>query len=464
MKGLSIEEIIVAIGGQAEGDSIPSSLSLKPEGVSIDSRTIQRGQIFFALKGERFDGHQFVPQALQKGASAAVVRRDYPKLAGGGGLLVRVDDPLLALQRLAASYRRRFPIPFVAITGTNGKTTTKDMTAEILSTRFWVLKTAGNLNNHIGLPLTLLRLSPQHQIGVVELGASAPGEIRQLAELAAPEVGLITNIGPAHLQGFGTIQRIAQSKAELIKYLNNSGTVVLNMDDPYLQAISSEVKGRFVGFGIKARTDFQAAVLCWDQNGCGRIKVKGTEIQLKAPGLHNIYNALGAMAVTELWGIPPEECKRALEGFGLAALRCQIEEKGGVKFINDTYNANPDSTKAALQLLMSLKPKGRGRRIAVLGDMLELGEHSPQAHEQIGQYVAEGNIDYLFTVGELSKLASHKANSLGMAGKARHFQDNQEVSQWLSQFLREGDVILIKGSRKLRMEQIVESIGYSRRR
>ena len=462
MKGLSIEEIIIDVGGQAEGNSVPSSLSLKPQGVSIDSRTLQRGQVFFALKGERFDGHQFVPQALKKGASAAVVRRDYPKLAESDGLLVRVDDPLLALQRLAASYRRRFPIPFVAITGTNGKTTTKDMTAEILSTRFRVLKTEGNLNNHIGLPLTLLRLSPQHEFGVVELGASSPGEIGRLAELAAPEAGLITNIGPAHLQGFGTIQQIAHSKAELIKYLNNSGPVVLNMDDPYLQAISSEVKGRFVGFGIKARTDLQAEVLCWDQNGCGRIKVKGTEIQLKAPGLHNIYNSLGAIVIAGLWGVPLQECKRVIEDFRPPALRCQMLDKGGVKFINDTYNANPDSTKAALKLLISLEVKPQGRRIAVLGDMLELGEHGPQAHEQIGQYVAESSIDYLLTVGELSKLASHKADSLGMTGKTRHFQDNQEVSQWLSQFLREGDVILIKGSRKLRMEEIVENMDCGR--
>ncbi len=459
MRGLSIEEIIGTVGGQVKGNLVHSSLSLNPEGVSIDSRTLRRGQIFFALEGERFDGHQFVPQAFQKGASAAVVRRDYPALESGGGLLIRVDGPLLALHRLAAFYRRRFSIPFVAITGTNGKTTTKDMTAEILSTRFEVLKTEGNLNNHIGLPLTLLRLSPQHEIGVVELGASAPGEIRQLAELAAPEVGLITNIGPAHLQGFGTIQRVAQSKAELVEYLNNSGTVVLNMEDPRLQTMSRKVKGRLVGFGIKARSDFQAKILSWDQNGCGRINLRGTEIQLKAPGLHNIYNALGAIAVAGHWGVPLGECQRALEDFRLTALRCEMREKNGVKFINDTYNANPASTKAALELLLSLKPRDRGRRIAVLGDMLELGEHGPQAHEQIGQYVAESNIDYLFTVGELSKLISQKAASLGMVGKARHFPDNQEISQWLSQSLKEGDVILIKGSRRLRMEQIMENMS-----
>jgi len=459
MQGITIREILKTTDGRLMTEPDLSVLDLAPRDVSIDSRTIREGEIFFAIKGAKFDGHRFVGEAFRQGACAAVVRYTYNyKDSQKDRVIVGVEDTLVALQKLAGFYRRMFPMPLVAITGSNGKTTTKDMTSRILGMRFRVMSTRGNFNNLIGLPLTLLRLVPEDEVAVVELGSSARGEIDQLCQLADPSVGLITNIGPAHLEFFGSIGKVAEAKGELLDYLDNSSTVILNRDDPLLRKMARKAKGRLLWFGIREEADIRTTAIEFDADGCATIRVDEVDIHLKVPGWHNVYNALGAIAVGRVFGISVEQSKGVLEEFLSAPLRCEVVRTKGLCLINDTYNANPASTKAALDLLRSLKPRGDGRRIAVLGEMLELGEYGPEAHEEIGRYAAQLGIDCIFGVGNLTKKVLDAAVSKGMGVKVGYLRDNIHAKKRLRGFIREGDVILIKGSRALGMEEIVKEI------
>ena len=469
MEGMSIEEVRRTVGGRFPKEPLRSTMAVEPTGASLDTRTIRPGEVFFALEGARVDGHTFVPDALSKGASAAVVsehryhRYFDPEVLDG--IVIAVGDPLAALAELGERYRRRFDIPFVAITGTNGKTTTKDMSAHVLSERFRVLKNEGSLNNHIGVPLTLLCLSHEHELAVLELGTSAAGEIARLCEQVDPHVGIITNVGPAHLESFGSVEGVAAAKGELLEHLRESDTAILNFDDEMLIRArrSARVKGTLLGFSLETDSSFRGERLVFDRKGCGRFSLLNTEIELALPGKHNVYNALAAAAVGSVFGVPMDRIGVALRSFRpCSRRRMEVAERGGVRILDDTYNANPVSVRAALDILTAYEIEPGASRIAILGDMLELGRNAREAHEGIGRYVAARRVDDLLTVGPLSEMTSRAACEAGMDEcHARYFGTKAEAWLHLRELLGPGDVVLIKGSRGMAMEEIVEKIGES---
>ncbi len=431
-------------------------------GVSIDSRNIKTGELFVAIKGDRFDGHDFVSEAIRKGAWGALVERSALEIRQGSlnGIrnILPVEDTLLALQEMSLMHRKKFPIPLVGITGTNGKTTTKEMLAAIMTRRGPVLKNEGNLNNHIGVPLTLLKLNANHRSGVVEMGMSAPGEIDLLARLADPDVAVITNVGPAHLEFLGTTERVAEAKAEILSGLKPGGAAVLNADDRYFDLFKRKWNGRVLSFGIEHQADVSAADIHFgaDFTDC-RITAPGGQVnvRLRIVGRHNIYNALAASAAAVVVGMPMNDVRAGLDDFVPLAMRSEFRRIRGRAVLADYYNANPASVKAALEALASL---AAGRKsIAVLGDMLELGETAPEAHREIGRVAARLGVGVLITVGELSKLMLEGAREAGMQ-KDRLFaaRSHADAATLLEHHSGENDVVLIKGSRGMKMEKILE--------
>ena len=445
---LTIGEVVQAI----EGELMNGSAQDKMTGVSTDSRTIRKGDIFFALKGER-DGHAHLPEVFAKGAQGAVIE---PGRFSGGKNLICVPDTLRALGDLAANWRRRFKAPVVAITGSNGKTTTKDMVSQVLSKKYRVLQTEGNFNNLIGLPLTLFRLHHKIQLIVLEMGMNAPGEIDRLAEIAGPEVGVITNIGRAHLAGLKDLSGVAAAKGELLGRLPSNGLAILNADDPYVLALAKRKHVRVMTFGQK-RGDLRAGKIKSLGLKGSRFSVAGAGLKpaptvtLRVPGRQNISNALAALAVGSHYGVGVAKMKQALAAFHMPAKRMESIKMGGVQIINDTYNANPDSMKAALILLSECPAR---RRIAVLGDMLELGDYAAQGHQDLGAEINSLGIDWVMAVGQWSKQVvqgvtrskTQAAAFLDVAGLLAHWP----VS------LRKGDLVLIKGSRGMQMERVTE--------
>ncbi len=474
MENISLQKIGAVVAGILTGSHREADLDREPMEVSIDSRTVEDGELFFALEGEHADGHRFVEDALTKGAAAAVVRRDWEKAHTElSGVLIGVDDPLTALAQLAGWYRRRFMLPVVAITGTNGKTTTKDMAACVLSSKHRVLKTGASFNNHIGVPLTLLRLSSAHDVAVVELGMSAPGEITALCQLVRPSVGVITNVGPAHFEAFDSVEEIAAAKGELLSTLDERAVAVLNADDPLVMSQRDRFKGRVIGFGIEHPCAFRAEAITLNGRGKAQFTVGETSAALNIPGRHNIYNALAAMAVGSLFGISPDEAVQALKNATTSPMRMEVTERNGVTLLNDGYNANPVSMRSALEVLtdfgfrisdFGLKSHhnlqfGTVRKIAVLGDMLELGSITEKAHEEVGRAATTLGVDALFCFGPFAEHIRTGAIRAGMTGEAaRHFDDKSLLSEALRSFLRPGDVVLIKGSRGMRMEEILERL------
>ncbi len=436
--------------------------SMEIKGVSIDSRTVREGELFVAIKGGRFDGHDFVPEAIKRGAWGAIVERSVleSKYTSLGGLrnIIAVEDTLLSLQEMSAAHRKKFSIPFVGITGSNGKTTTKEMLASILRQKGPVLKNEGNLNNHIGVPLTLMGLNTSHRSAVVEMGMSGPGEIKMLTRLVMPTVGVITNIGPAHLEFLGSVDMIVEAKGELLESMEPNGIAVLNADDRYFEALRSKFTGNLVTFGIEKDADVTAADIRQDKkftdfsirSGDATIRVR-----LEAVGRHNVYNALAASAAALAVGMPIESVKYGLEDFAPVAMRSELKEIKGRLVLEDCYNANPQSMEAALETLASLR---QGRKIiAVLGDMLELGKASPDAHRAIGRTTARLGVDLLITVGTLSKFIGDGARYAGMSSdRTVEAGSNAEAAALLRERSQNGDAILIKGSRAMKMEEILE--------
>ncbi|MFA5072697.1 MAG: UDP-N-acetylmuramoyl-tripeptide--D-alanyl-D-alanine ligase [Nitrospirota bacterium] len=431
-------------------------------GISIDSRNIKGGELFVALKGDRFDGHDFVPDAIQKGAWGALVDRtifeEKFESIGGYQNILPVDDTLTALQELARINRKKYSIPLIGITGSNGKTTTKEMLASILKQNGPVLKNEGNMNNHIGVPLTLMRLDASHKAAVVEMGMSAPGEIETLARIAGPTIGVITNIGPAHLEFLGTLEMIAHAKGELLERLSAEDTAVLNADDPRVGILKSKFTGRIIMFGIEQEADVRATNIKQKQNTFAfKLSVSGntTPVLLNTLGRHNIYNALAAAAAAHAAGMTLDAIKTGLEEFAPVAMRSEMKQLQGRIVFADYYNANPASMQAALATLMSLKKKGRS--LAVLGDMLELGTSSPKEHAAIGQLVAELGIDVLITIGPLSKHLADGAIKAGMKkNQVFEAQTHAEAVALIQKHSRRGDAVLVKGSRGMKMEKILE--------
>lgn len=433
---------------------LPDAADFEVVGVSTDSRQMGRGFLFVPVRGDRFDGHGFLSGAFAAGACAALVSRSWFREHGSDICreqpLIAVEDPVDALQALAAWHRSHFDIPVIAVTGSSGKTTTKEFIAAVIEHRFHTLKTPGNLNSQVGAPQVLLSLRREHEAAVIELGMNHAGELGRIAQMTAPTIGVITNVGPAHLEFLDTLEGVAQAKGELLDHVSPTGWMVLNGDDPRVMAQSVRSTARLITFGLKAPADVRPVSVTESVDGSSFILEDGMQFTLPIPGEHTIMNALAAIAVGRILDLSPGRMAQALADVKPAAMRMNQRRVGGLHVIMDAYNANPVSMQAALKTL-SAAP---GRRIAILGDMLELGIYSETAHAQIGKTVAE-TADLLITVGEQGKIIGTAACVAGLAAtKMISCATNEEVIEQLPELLTDGDYVLIKGSRGMKMEEI----------
>ena len=434
--------------------------------ISTDSRTLRPGELFVALVGENFDGHQFVAQAASSGCAGVVVALRSAEALDTQALqipVIGVTDTLRAFGDLASFWRGRHSISVVAITGSNGKTTTKEMVAMILSRSWKILKNHGTFNNLVGVPLTLLQLDSTHEAAVIEMGMNQPGEIERLTEIVQPSVGMITNIQPAHLEGLGDLDSIQTAKGALFAGMAATGTIVVNRDDPRVLNEASSFPGRQVGFsskGYPAEVSLER-VLGVDGEGSRfllRLPEETLDIQLPVLGFHHIKNAIAAAAVAWALNLPASTIGAALRNFQPVDKRMEVLTlPGDIHLINDTYNANPGSMAAALETLMQVKQQGRA--FAVLGDMLEMGEESASLHNQVGRVAAKEGVDHLLAMG---KQASHLLAGAAEAGMARNqlteTGNHEEIASQVHSLLAAGDWVLVKGSRGMRMEKVVEAL------
>ncbi len=436
----------------AQGDFPRDDVAL---GYSIDSRTIGKGELFFAVKGERFDGHDFGDAALERGAVAAVVRKDqWHRYSWTPGVLV-VDDTLIALQTLATAVRKRWGKPLVGVTGSAGKTTTKEAIAHVLGARFRVLKSEGNFNNHFGLPLMLLKIEPEHDLAVIEMGMSHAGEIRALAKIAQPEIGVVTNVAPVHLEFFDSLAGIARAKYELVESLPSSGTAVLNADDEYVSQFGREFKGKVVKYGTAAIADVRAEnVVARGAEGSEFDVVVGDtreHARLPLVGEHNVLNALAAVSVGLAQGMKLAETVAALATLAPADKRGQVVQVGNITVVNDCYNSNPKAPHARTDALAALTAK---RRIVVAGEMRELGPAGEEMQREAGRHAAEKKIDVLVGVRGLAQAMVEGARQAGT--QAEFVATPEEAGEWLARETREGDVVLLKASRGVKLEKALE--------
>jgi len=425
-------------------------------GYSIDSRTIQAGQLFFAVKGDRFDGHDFVSQAIAGGAVAAVVgQKQLGQFSAKSGLMA-VDDPLRALQTLGTAVRQIWGKSLVGITGSTGKTTTKEAISHVLSHRFRVLKSQGNFNNHFGLPLMLLKLEPEHDIAVIEMGMSHAGEIAALAKIAQPEIGVVTNVAPVHLEFFDSIAEIARAKYELVQSLPAGGTAILNSDDEYVSQFGRDFHGKVVLYGTDNRADVRAENIENRGDLGSRFDVVARDRRRNAVvpliGIHNVYNALAAMAVGLDRGMSLEETVDAIASLSPADKRGQVVQLGNIKVINDCYNSNPKALDAMVDALAAMPAK---RRIVVAGEMLELGPTAAELHNRSGTHMADRKIDVLLGVRGLAAETVKAASAHGV--KAQFFATPEEAGEWLAREGRDGDLVLLKASRGVKLEKALDT-------
>lgn len=432
------------------------------QGVSTDSRSIRPGELFWALDGERYKGRDFLGAAAARGALGFVVPAEMSLPTLEGQVLIAVSDTLWALGEFARHYRRLFDIPIVAITGSNGKTTTKEMIASILSTTKRVAKNRGNLNNLIGLPLSLLTLAPEDEAGVFELGMNQRGEIRRLAEICDPTVGLVTNVGPVHLELVGTIEDVADAKAELFQAMAPRGTAVVNSDDPRLVSRAQKRAGRQIHFGLENPADVTASNISdagsegMDFDLC--IGEAALPVHVPIMGIHNVMNALAAAAVVAALGERLEIIPQGLRHFTNLSLRQQVVRvSGDITVINDAYNANPVSMSAALRTFAALKGTSRG--IVILGDMLELGAQARPLHQNLGEQVAQARADYLLLLGDYAVDVAAGARQGGLASEVIVIGgDHDELKEYLRRLLQPGDFVLVKGSRRMAMEKVIQNL------
>jgi UDP-N-acetylmuramoyl-tripeptide--D-alanyl-D-alanine ligase len=423
-----------------------------------DSRALKRGQVFWALKGEKFDGHKFANEVFGMGGYAAVVDQEWLEKNGRPvNVYVPVKDTNAALLALGRAYAAKFRIPKVAVTGSNGKTTTKDMIVRVLSQAGSTLGTQGNYNNHVGVPLTLFELKKTHKFAVIEMGMNHPGEIQVLSECAQPTVAVVTNIGDAHLEHFGSRERIRDEKLTITAGMHGKegkGVLVLNVDDPLLSGTRATSRFKLLTYGID-RGQVRPDDLSFDAAGCASFRIGRTRFRLQVPGRHNVYNALAAIAVGIHHRIPKAKIAEALAGFTASKNRGQLKRIGGLTVLDDCYNANPSSTRTSLATLGGMRTQGR--RIAVLGDMLELGEEGERLHKEVGNYLVEMGVDELFTFGNLSRHINQGARDKGMSrNRAHHFADFDLMCGELLKAVSAGDVVLVKASRGMRLERVFE--------
>ncbi len=446
MEVLTAREIAMAVGGSVNGDTQINS-------ICIDSRKVQMGCLFIAIKGDNFDGHDFINSAIENGAHAILSHKDTECDVP----VIRVDDTSKALLALSGYYRSRFNIPVVALTGSVGKTTTKEMISEVMSTKFKTLKTQGNLNNEIGLPMTLFGLDRSYQSAVIEMGMNHSKEISRLAKATRPTMGVITNIGVSHIENLGLRENILKAKLEMLDGLKWGSKLILNGDNDLL----SQVKNDFydiIFFGIKNEKCSVSAFDIKTLDECTEFTVlysgETQKVILPTIGVHNVYNALAAITVGIEHNISLNDCAKALEDYKPSGMRQRVKKVANITFIEDCYNSSPDSVKASLR---TLKEMGEGRKIAVLGDMLELGEISSRAHYESGIRAVQNEIDILLTFGEMSKETIKAAKENGI-NFAYSFEDKQELTKKLEGLLKDGDTVLFKASRGMLLEEVIEAL------
>ncbi|SEB41799.1 UDP-N-acetylmuramoyl-tripeptide--D-alanyl-D-alanine ligase [Paenibacillus sp. GP183] len=462
----TLEQVQSLISPQLAGETQSSAQSrynqIRIAGVSTDTRTIQSSNLFIPLVGEHFDGHDYASDAYNRGAAAVLWQIDHPSPPKGVPIIL-VLDTLLALQQLAKAYRQELPVRVIGITGSNGKTTTKDLVASVLSTTYHVHKTKGNLNNHIGLPLTLLQLDENTEFAVIEMGMSNRGEIALLSELAEPEAAIITMIGEAHLLQLGSRKEIARAKVEILEGLQVGGTLIYNGDEPIIEEVLLELHKaasfKRLRFGKSETNDVYPTQVKLDSEGT-HFQVNKTEypdFYIPLLGFHNVINALAAIEAAALFDVKPEQIQSGLAASQLTSMRIEkLKAPFGLTVLNDAYNASPASMKAALELTEQLS--GYGRRFAVLGDMLELGSDEEQFHRDIGKLLSPGAFDTVFTFGRLAAFIAEEAAQAFPQGKVKAFQDKQELIQQLQALISKDDVVLIKGSRGMRLEQVANAL------
>jgi UDP-N-acetylmuramoyl-tripeptide--D-alanyl-D-alanine ligase len=429
------------------------------QGYSIDSRTVQFGELFFAVKGERLDGHDFVEQALSRGAIAAVVAKEQWARYSSPANLLAVDDTLIALQTLATAVRKIWGKTAIGVTGSMGKTTTKEAMAHLLAVRYRVHRTKGNFNNHFGLPLGLLTLEPEYDVAVVEMGMSHAGEISALARIALPNQAVVTNVAPVHLENFDSIAGIARAKYELIEALPHGGTAILNADDEYVCQFGRDFKGKVVMFGMKPAACVPADVRAENIEALGadgtRFDLVSREMRqaVQSPllGRHNVYNVLAAAAVALEHGITPSEIAAALPSLQAADKRGQVVQLGNITVLYDCYNSSPKALMAAVDTLADMPAR---RRIVVVGEMLELGETGEELHRDCGHYVSGKKLDLLLGVRGLAKAMVEAAGKAGM--NAEFVATPEEAGEWLAREAHEGDAVLLKASRGVKLEKALE--------
>lgn len=432
------------------------------ERVTTDSRDVQPGDLFVALVGEKFDGHDFVSKAVASGAKGVIIARDTDVPAGIEKLLV--EDTLKAYQALAAGYRRnKRKLKVIGVTGSNGKTSTKDILTHCLATKYKVVKTQDNFNNEIGLPKTILEIRDDTEIAVVEMGMRGLNQIRELCHIARPESALITNVGVSHIEILGSRENIAKAKGEILERLNSEGYAVLNGDDVYTRKMGEACTAQPIYFGMQDYNDYYATDLVMNSEGTDFIcheRISGHKVGVHLPllGIHNVYNVLAAVAMAVCYGVDMSVCANALGNVQLTEQRLQIVKRCGVTFIDDSYNANPHSMRAALETLKMVKngsqKKYRCRSIAILADMLELGDIAQKAHEEIGLMCKSTGVDYLITYGENAKNIYWTAKRAGV--KAQLCDNVKQAYECLAHVVRSGDAVLLKGSHSMKVNKVLD--------
>ena len=453
MEKMSLSEIVSAVDGSF---GYPADMMI--DSISTDTRKIGAGSVFIALKGESFDGHDFAPDAMKLGAEAVITERPVD-----GAKCIIVDSTAKALRDLAHYYRMKFDIPLVGITGSVGKTTTKDMIACVLARKFKTLKTEGNHNNEVGMPLTLFELDKSYESAVIEMGMNHAGEMSRLSMCSSPTLCVITNIGVSHIENLGSQENILNAKMEILDGAFPDAPLVLNRDDKFLSGIDTREQRRTVWYSLKKKdSDVYASNITAED---GKITFTVNYNNAKYPavinvlGEHNVRNALAAFSVGVTLGIDPVECAAGVGDYRPAGLRQNIRQVRGATFVVDCYNAAPDSMKAALNVLSQVKISEGGKRICVLADMLELGKKSPSFHKQVGEYVGSAKADMLLCFGENSKYYIEGAVKKGMSPDAcKHFDKRCDIADFLKEHLKEGDAVLFKGSRGMKLEEVIESL------
>jgi UDP-N-acetylmuramoyl-tripeptide--D-alanyl-D-alanine ligase len=448
---LKLSEMAALLGSEVRG----KARSGKAVQLCTDSRALKRGQVFWALKGEKFDGHKFANEIFAQGGYAAVVDEKWLEQNGKAiNVYVPVKDTNAAFLDLARGYAAKFRIPKIGVTGSNGKTTTKDMIVRVVSKGGATLGTQGNYNNQVGVPLTLFELKRSHKYAVIEMGTNHSGEIKVLSETARPNIAVITNIGYSHLEHFGTKEKVLEEKLTITAGFQGKGTLIVNVDDPLLAGIKATSRYKLLTFGID-RGQIRPSDLEIGPDGCASFRIGRTRFKLQVPGRHNVYNALAAIAVGTLLRISKGDMASALASFTASKNRMQVKRLSSLTVLDDCYNANPSSMKTALTTLGGYR--AAGRRVAVLGDMLELGKDGEKLHREIGNYLMEMGVDELFTYGSLSRYINQGARDKGLPrAKAHHFSDFDLMGEELLRALQPGDAVLIKASHGMHLERVFE--------